>query len=53
MEGIYCYTDTLNNAKVIYVGKDSHIEESRRHKEHLWKTRRQTTIFNYQKQKAT
>jgi hypothetical protein len=46
MEGIYCYTDTLNNAKVIYVGKDSYIEESRRHKEHLWNSRRYKQPIN-------
>lgn len=46
MEGIYCYADTLHEDKIVYVGKDSHIEESRRHKEHLWNSRRHKQPIN-------
>jgi hypothetical protein len=34
MKGIYCYVDTMDNS-VVYVGKDSHIGENRRHKQHF------------------
>ena len=34
MKGIYSYTDLKTN-EVVYIGKDSHIEENRRHKNHL------------------
>ena len=39
MIGIYCYEDTLKDNKIVYVGKDSHIHENRRHKEHMWPSR--------------
>ena len=39
MIGIYCYEDTLKDNQIVYIGKDSHIHENRRHKEHLWKSR--------------
>lgn len=39
MIGIYCYQDTLNDDEIVYVGKDSYINESRRHKEHTWPSR--------------
>lgn len=35
MKGIYCYIDLENNNEIVYVGKDSHIEEKRRHRQHL------------------
>lgn len=35
MFGIYCYYDTLKDNEVVYVGKDSHIDENRRYKQHL------------------
>jgi len=34
MKGIYAYVDTMDNS-VVYVGKDSHIGENRRHKQHF------------------
>lgn len=33
--GIYCYRDTKKDNKVVYVGKDSHIGENRRKRQHL------------------
>ena len=33
MKGIYAYVDTMDNS-VVYVGKDSHIGENRRHRQH-------------------
>lgn len=39
MIGIYCYQDALKDNEIVYIGKDSYIHESRRHKEHLWKSR--------------
>lgn len=32
--GIYCYKDTQNNDKIVYVGKDSNIGDNKRHKDH-------------------
>lgn len=32
--GIYCYKDTLDNNKIVYVGKDSNILHDKRHKQH-------------------
>lgn len=32
-KGIYCYIDKTTN-KVIYIGKDSHIDKNQRHKQH-------------------
>lgn len=32
--GIYCYKDVKTN-EIVYVGKDSHINEDRRHRQHL------------------
>ena len=32
--GIYCYMDTENNNEIVYIGKDSNIDESRRDKQH-------------------
>ena len=34
MKGIYCYIDN-NDDSIVYVGKDSHIDKSFRHKEHM------------------
>lgn len=34
MRGIYCYIDKESN-KIIYVGKDSHIDKDKRHKRHF------------------
>lgn len=36
--GIYCYID-LKNDKVVYIGKDSHINKGQRHKDHFQKYR--------------
>lgn len=35
MNGIYCYINKENN-RVVYVGKDSHIDRNQRHKEHFF-----------------
>ena len=40
--GIYCYIDTKDDS-IVYVGKDSYIDEHRRHKEHY-----QSCHYNYQ-----
>jgi len=37
MKGIYAYVDTMDNS-VVYVGKDSHIGENRRHMQHHQKS---------------
>ena len=42
MKGIYAYYDTLNE-EIVYVGKDSHIEQNRRHQQHY-----QTSNYNEQ-----
>lgn len=34
MKGIYCYIDNENNS-IVYIGKDSNIDKSLRHKEHM------------------
>lgn len=34
MKGIYKYTD-LKTGEIVYIGKDSHIDKNRRHKQHL------------------
>ena len=34
MKGIYKYTD-LKTCEIVYVGKDSHIDKNKRHKDHL------------------
>ena len=34
MIGVYCYVD-LKTDDVVYIGKDSHIDENRRHRQHL------------------
>lgn len=34
LSGIYCYSDSLNNDKIVYVGKDSHINKNERHRNH-------------------
>lgn len=36
LQGIYCYIDKKEN-KIVYVGKDSHIDEDRRHNAHFSK----------------
>jgi group I intron endonuclease len=36
MNGIYCYTDNQTN-EIVYIGKDSHIDIHRRHKDHTGK----------------
>lgn len=33
--GIYCYCDTKNNDKIVYVGKDSHIGKNKRFNAHM------------------
>lgn len=45
MNGIYCYHD-LNDGEIVYVGKDSHIEENRRHKQHMMPSHYNNQPFN-------
>lgn len=33
-KGIYCYIDK-DNDKIVYVGKDSHIDKDQRHRQHF------------------
>lgn len=33
--GIYCYRDKFKDTKIVYVGKDSHIDKNTRHKQHI------------------
>ena len=42
--GIYCYKDKENNDKIIYIGKDSHIDKNKRFKDHM-----QPSNYNAQK----
>ena len=39
IKGIYCYTDTLNNDEIVYIGKDSQITRNNRHYNHITKKR--------------
>jgi Mor family transcriptional regulator len=45
MNGIYCYIDNKTN-KIVYVGKDSNIDNNRRHKDHLLKCNRNRQVIN-------
>lgn len=44
--GIYCYKDTQNDNKVVYVGKDSRIDENIRHKRHMFPSRYNDQVIN-------
>lgn len=46
MKGIYAYLDSQNNNQVIYIGKDSHIKENRRHKDHIQKSNYDKQVIN-------
>ena len=46
MIGIYCYEDTAKDNEIVYIGKDSYINENRRHKEHLWNSRHHKQPIN-------
>lgn len=45
-KGIYCYKDTKDNNRIVYVGKDSKIHINKRHKEHLHPSRYDKQPFN-------
>lgn len=45
MKGIYCYKDLKNN-KIVYIGKDSHIEKDKRHKQHMARSHYNNQPFN-------
>lgn len=45
MLGIYCYIDKKDN-KIVYIGKDSHIERNKRHKTHMNPSRYDKQPFN-------
>ena len=44
--GIYCYKDTENNDKIVYIGKDSHIDKDMRHKDHTRPSRYDEQVIN-------
>lgn len=44
-QGIYCYMDKKTN-KIVYIGKDSHINEERRHKQHILKSNYNRQVIN-------
>lgn len=44
--GIYCYKDTLKDNTIVYVGKDSHIDENRRKKEHMYPSKYDEQVIN-------
>lgn len=44
-QGIYCYIDKKTN-KIVYVGKDSYINEKRRDKDHRFECHRDRQPFN-------
>lgn len=44
-QGIYCYIDKKTN-KIVYIGKDSHINEKRRHKQHMLKSNYDRQVIN-------
>lgn len=44
-QGIYCYIDKKTN-KIVYIGKDSYIDEKRRDKAHKQKSRKDEQPFN-------
>lgn len=44
-QGIYCYIDKKNN-KIVYIGKDSHIEKDRRHKTHIRSSKYNEQVIN-------
>lgn len=37
--GIYCYLDKETD-KIVYIGKDSHIDKDMRHKHHMQKSKK-------------
>lgn len=45
MNGIYGYKD-LETGYVVYIGRDSHIDKNRRHKQHLDKSKKYSQPFN-------
>lgn len=45
-KGIYGYYDKENNYICVNIGKDSHINENRRHKQHLYPSRYDEQQFN-------
>lgn len=34
--GIYCYKDTLNDNRIVYIGKDTNIGKNKRHRDHYF-----------------
>lgn len=45
ISGIYAYYDNLKH-EIVYVGKDSHIDENRRHKDHYSPSNRDKQVIN-------
>ena len=45
ISGIYAYYDNLKH-EIVYVGKDSHIDENRRHKQHYQQSRKDQQQIN-------
>ena len=44
--GIYCYVDTENNDEIVYIGRDSHIDRNKRHKDHTQPSRYNEQVIN-------
>ena len=44
--GIYCYRDTQNDNKVVYVGKDCYIHLNKRFREHMHPSRYNEQVIN-------
>lgn len=44
-KGIYCYIDKKNN-KIVYIGKDSHIDKDRRKRQHMQPSNANSQPFN-------
>ena len=44
--GIYCYKDSFKNNKIVYIGKDSHINKNRRHIQHNQPSKYNAQPFN-------
>ena len=46
VNGIYCYKDSLNDGEIVYVGIDSHIDENKRHRQHMYPSHYNFQVIN-------
>lgn len=44
--GIYCYKDTLNDNRIVYIGKDTNIGKNKRHRDHYFKSNYNDQVIN-------